>query len=177
MFWWKIWLVATEWCECIRMLFMYVYVSDDWWQGLGKNFFIFKGTILLPVEVTRRMLILLNYCLKLLERQWYTVDVTSLAHIYALSLDNVLPNSSLFPTQREKSCFPSMTVATIFKHDTFAPMAREFTLSQRWNSHAKRSPRCCSLGMSCMNRGEERLAWISYLRARPYFKQLTKGFR
>ena len=52
----------------LNSVYVRMYVSDDQCQARGKNFFLFKRTIPLPVEIIRPMLILLNYGLKLLKR-------------------------------------------------------------------------------------------------------------
>ena len=70
-------MYVTEWCACICMMFMCACIG--WLMaGLRREYF------LLPVEVTRRMLILPNYRLKLLERQWYIFHVNPLALIDVL---------------------------------------------------------------------------------------------
>lgn len=57
------------------------------------------------------------------------LNQVSLFSVSPIVQDKYLSINILLSTRREKSCFPSMKAATISEHDTFTPMAHEFTVS------------------------------------------------
>ena len=93
-------MIGYDWMVWMYLYVVYVCMYRMTNCKLEVRIFLFKRTIQLLVEITRPMLISLNYRLKLLKRQWYTYT----SHVNPLTYRNALPSIAFYRTPHYFLC-------------------------------------------------------------------------